>query len=93
MSIPTDHAGRFPLLPALSHIYYLSTCEDGHSDRWDLISCCRLVGIPPVIFRDVDQLVLWPFGFFFFFFLFLKGVCEEIFPVASCFLKVGYVQD
>ena len=52
-----------------------------------------LVGIPPVIFRDMDQLVLWPFGFVFFFFLFLKGVCEEIFPVASCFLKVGYVQD
>ena len=26
-----------------------------------------LVGIPPVIFRDVDQLVLWPFGFVFFF--------------------------
>ena len=33
-----------------------------------------LVGIPPVIFRDVEQLVLWPFVCLFVCFLFLKGV-------------------
>ena len=90
MSTPTDHAGRFPLLPALSHIYYLLTCEDVHSDRWDLISChfdrhssCNI--------WECGALVLRPSGLGFFF-SFHKG-CEEILPVASCFWKGSYVQN
>ena len=44
-----------------------------------------LIGIPPVIFRDVEHLVLRPSGFFF-----PKG-CEEILYVTRCFLKGSYV--
>ena len=29
------------------------------------MSCCFLIGIPPVIIGDAEHLVLWPFGFLF----------------------------
>ena len=36
-----------------------------------------LPGIHPVLFRDIDHLVLWPFGDFYSFCLYFKGCGES----------------
>ena len=49
--------------------------------------CCYFDGIPPVIMRGAEHLVLCPFGDFLLYFS-LK-VCEENLPVTVGFLKVS----
>ena len=34
------------------------TCENGHSEQWDLICHCHFNLHPPVIIRDVQHLIL-----------------------------------
>ena len=83
---PTDCAGSerevLLVLPALYCIYCL----------W--ISVIRFLAIfidfPPVIIRDAEYLVLWPFEDCIFFIFFLK-LCEENVHVATGILKVSCV--
>ena len=42
------------------------TCENGHSERWDLICHCHFNLHPPVIIRDVQNLILLQGGNLFF---------------------------
>ena len=90
---PTDCAGSekevLLVLPALYCIYCLWI-----SVTRFLISVIRFLAIfidfPPVIIRDAEYLVLWPFGDCFFF-IFLLKLCEENVHVAAGILKVGCV--
>ena len=50
------------LAPALLPV----TCENGHSERWDLICHCHFNLHPPVIIRDVQNLILLQGGNLFF---------------------------
>ena len=79
ISIPTDYISKFHHYLALSHIYCLQTCENGHSDRLDLISCCHLIGISPVILEMQSILSCGSVGF-----CILKGMRKiDLVPLAS----------
>ena len=90
---PTDCAGSekevLLVLPALYCMYCLWI-----SVIRFLISVIRFLALfidfPPVIIRDAEYLVLWPFVDCFFFIFFLK-LCEENVHVATGILKVGCV--
>ena len=93
--------GRLSFLVAIANVHSLSswlapallpvTCENGHSEWWDLICHCDFNLHPPVIIRDVQNLILLQGGNFFSpFILFFKG-CQGNLPVAIGFLNIGCV--